>query len=90
MFRITIHHDPACTTIQIEGRLAGPCVPEAEACWRRTLAQRRNPAVRIDLTGVTQIDAAGRAFLAEVSAHGAELVASGCLMRAIVAELSRR
>jgi anti-anti-sigma regulatory factor len=89
MFRITIHDEPGLRTMRIEGRLAGPCVPEAEACWRETLAQRDNPVLRIDLTGVTMIDAAGQSFLAAVRAEGAELVASGCQMRAIVAELTR-
>jgi anti-anti-sigma regulatory factor len=90
MLRITTHDDPESLTFQLEGRLAGPWVPEVEDCWQRTLAGRRKFAVRVDLTGVTLIDAAGKAFLATAHAQGAELVASGCLMRAIVAELTKR
>jgi hypothetical protein len=37
---------------------------------------------------VTLIDAGGKAFLAAAHADGAELIACGCLMRAIVAELT--
>lgn len=88
MLRITIHDAPGSLTFQLEGRLAGPWVPEAEACWQRTTASQRQPVLRFDLTGVTMIDAAGKAFLAAAHAQGAELVASGCLMRAIVAELT--
>ena len=88
MLRITVHDDPGSLTFQLEGRLAGPWVREAEDCWRRTVAGQRGPALRFDLTGVTVIEAAGKAFLAAAHAQGVELVASGCLMRAIVAEIT--
>src|SRR5262245_47105210 len=87
MLRITIRDDPESLTFQLEGRLAGPWVREAEACWQHARASQRKP-VLFDLTGVTMIDAAGKAFLAAAHAQGVELVASGCLMRAIVAELT--
>jgi anti-anti-sigma regulatory factor len=87
MLRITIHDDPESLTLQLEGGLAGPWVQEAEDCWRRTLAGQKKPILRFDLTGVTFIDAAGKAFLAAANSQGAKLVASGCLMKAIVAEL---
>src|SRR5215468_8900077 len=88
MLRITVHETPESFIFQLEGRLVGPWVPEAEGCWRSTLARQRKPALRFDLTGVTLIDAAGKAFLAAAHAQGVELVASGCLMRAIVAEIT--
>jgi hypothetical protein len=86
MLRITLHHNPGSLTFQLEGRLAGPWVRELEDCWRSTPA--RQPVVRFDLTGVTFVDAAGKAFLAARHAEGAELLASGCLMRAFVAEIT--
>src|SRR5262245_30139516 len=88
MLRITIHDDPGSLTFQLEGRLAGPWVREAGACWQRTLASQSRPVRRFDLTGVTLIDAAGKGFLAAAHAQGVELVASGCLMRAIVGEIT--
>jgi hypothetical protein len=88
MLRITIHDEPGSVKLQLEGKLAGPWVREAEDCWRRTLAREGKSVLRFDLTGVMLIDAAGKAFLAAAYAQGAELVASGCLMRAIVAELT--
>lgn len=88
MLRITIHHHPGPLTFQIEGKLVGPWVLEAEECWRRTLASQRASILRLDLTGVTMIDAAGKAFLTAAHTQGAKLVASGCLMRAVVAELT--
>jgi hypothetical protein len=88
MLRITIHELPESTTFQIEGTLVGPWVSEAEGCWRCTRAGRPKAGQSFDLTGVTLIDAAGKAFLAAAHAHGVKLMASGCLMRAIVAELT--
>jgi anti-anti-sigma regulatory factor len=88
MFRITVHRAPGAVTFQFEGRLAGDCASEARAFWRKTTASEQMSAVRFDLTGVTSIDAAGRAFLSAAHARGTELVASGCLLRAIVAELA--
>jgi hypothetical protein len=38
---------------------------------------------------VTSIDAAGRACLAALHQQGAELVATDCLMKAVVAEITK-
>jgi hypothetical protein len=86
MLRITVHDNPKSLTFQFEGKLAGPWVQEAEACWQRT--RPRKSVLLFDLTGVIMIDAAGKAFLAAAHAQGAELIASGCLMRAIVADIT--
>jgi anti-anti-sigma regulatory factor len=89
MLRITVHDKPESLTFQLEGRLAGPWVRVAEECRQRVLAGRRRPAVRFDLAGVTFIDAAGKAYLADMHCLGAELVAVDCLTKAIVAEISK-
>ena len=87
MLRITVHDNSGALTFRLEGRLAGPWVGEVEECRQRTLAGRR-PAVRVDLTGVTFIDAAGKAYLAAMHRQGAEFVAADCLTKAIVAEIT--
>ena len=87
MLRITIHDNLESLTFQLEGRLAGAWVREVEECRQRTLAGRR-PAVRVDLTGVTFIDAAGKAYLAALHRLGAEFVAADCLTKALVAEIT--
>ena len=86
MFRTTIHSDPKTLTFRLEGRLTGPWVRELEDCWQSTRTDSGTP-VRFDLSGLTFIDATGKAFLAARHAQGAELVASGCLMKAVVAEI---
>jgi anti-anti-sigma regulatory factor len=89
MLRITVHDNLESLAFQLEGRLVGPWVGEVEACRQRTLAGRRWPVVRFDLTGVTFIDAAGKAYLADMHRQGAEFVAADCLTRAIVAEIAK-
>ena len=88
MLRISVLNNSDGVTFQLEGRLAGPWVAELGRCWRETFAGRREAALRFDLTGVTFIDATGKAFLAARHAEGAEFVAACCLMRAVVAEIT--
>jgi ABC-type transporter Mla MlaB component len=87
MLRITVHDASEALTFQLEGRLAGPWVRELEECWRDALASRREPMFRVDLTGVTSIDAAGQACLAALHREGAEFTAADCLTKAVVAEI---
>ena len=89
MLRITVHDTPQVLTFQLEGRLAGPWLRVLEACWQGTLAGQREPIVRVDLTGVTFIDAAGRACLAAMHRQGAEFIAPDCLTKAVVAEITQ-
>ncbi len=89
MLRITIHDNAGFLTFQLEGKLVGPWVRELEDCWQKTLAGHARAAVRVDLTGITALDPAGKEVLAALHARGAEFVAAGCLMRAVVAEIAR-
>jgi ABC-type transporter Mla MlaB component len=88
MLRVTVHEDPRAITFQVEGSVARPWVHEFETCWRSALAGRTQPTVRIDLTGVTHIDADGKACLASMHGQGAELIAADCLTKSIVAEIT--
>ena len=88
MLRITVHDKPGAITFQLEGRLAGPWVRELEECWQNALAGPHKPVLRVDLTGVTWINAAGKACLAALHRQGAEFVAADCLTKAIVAEIT--
>jgi anti-anti-sigma regulatory factor len=88
MLRITVHDNSESLTVQLEGRLAGPWVRELEDCWQSTRVSQRKAVLCFDLTGVTYIDAAGKEFLAAMHTQGAEFLARGCLMRAVVAEIT--
>ena len=89
MLRITVHDKPRALTFQLEGRLAGPWLRELEECWQSTPARQGNPTLCVDLTGVTFIDTEGRACLAALHRQGAEFVATDCLTKAIVEEISQ-
>ena len=89
MLRITVHDEPGALTFQLEGRLAGHWVRVLEECWQSALARQRQPTLRVDLTEVTSIDAAGRACLAALHREGTVLIAADCLTRAVVAEITR-
>ena len=89
MLRITVHDNPQGLTFQLEGMLTGPSVRVLEECWQNTLAGRRPLVLLLDLTGVTSIDAAGRACLTAMHRQGAEFIAADCLTKAIVAEITQ-
>ncbi len=89
MLRITAHDNPRVLTLRLEGRLEGPWAAELEKCWKATLASLCKPTVRVDLTGVTFIDSAGKARLAAMHRKGAEFIASDCLTKAIVEEITK-
>ena len=88
MLRITTQDNPRTLVFRLEGRLEGPWVAELEKCWRGMKAHADRPTLRVDLTGVTFVDAAGKAQLAAMHREGAEFVADDCLTKAIVAEVA--
>jgi hypothetical protein len=48
------------------------------------------PTISVDLTGVTYIDAAGKAQLANMHAHGARFIADDCMTKSVVEEIVGR
>ena len=90
MLKITGQRDAALghPSLILEGRLAGPWVVELNSCWRQISETQQHGAV-IDLTGVTFIDANGKALLTKLWQQGAELRATGCLTRCVVEEITK-
>lgn len=78
--------EPDSLSLRLEGRLAGPWVEELSASCRR-ISIRQQRCTMVDLTGVTFIDADGKALLTHLWRQGAELRASGCLTRCVVEEI---
>jgi len=87
MLRITADDKPRVLSFRLEGRLEGALVAELEKCWRGMVARAGTPAIRVDLTGVTFVDAAGKAQLTIMHREGAEFIADDCQTRAIVSEI---
>ncbi len=90
MLKITSQQDPVLQDmlLVLEGRLAGPWVEELRTYCRRAV-EHQQPCSRIDLTGVTFIDADGKLLLAQLWQQGVELRASGCLTRCLVEEIRK-
>src|SRR5258708_5822700 len=94
MLRITVHKAPGVVTFRLEGKLTGEGVDVLQEGWQfapsrqqGTIRRAELTVFRVDLTGVTSIDAVGKACLAAIYRQGAELVAADCLTKAIVAEI---
>lgn len=90
MLKITQHRDAASESVSfiLEGRLAGPWVGELDACWHQMVANQQSHTV-IDLTGVTFVDADGKALLTRMWQQGARFHAIGCLNRCVVEEITK-
>ncbi len=87
MLQISIDFAPRALTLWLEGRLTRAGVGELEMCWQGALARRQDGVLRLDLSGVTDIDSAGLKCLEAMHGRGAELVAGDSLMKAVVAEI---
>ncbi len=74
--------------MKLEGNLAGPWVRELDTCWHDVVRRRDVRRVRIDLTALCQVDAAGRELMAAMLRAGAQFVARGCVMPEVVREIS--
>jgi len=88
MLRITKNETKDSLLVRLEGKLAGPWVDELEKCLGTCKKQGDDRAVRLDLAGLTFVDDRGKELLRGLCQHGAELNATDCLMRAMVAELA--
>jgi anti-anti-sigma regulatory factor len=87
MLRITVKRTREALIFQLEGKLAPPWLAEFEACWNRTSVPAPKPIIRVDLSGVTFIDNAGKECLATMQRQGAELIATDCLTKDVVREI---
>jgi outer membrane protein len=86
MLKITIDRQQSGSTLILAGKLAGAWVPEVQNSWQAESGTAKN--LRIDLSDVTFIDADGKAMLGRLYQQGTQLIAKGCLTRAIIAEVS--
>src|SRR5215475_6947669 len=84
MLRITVHDERDAWRLQLEGRLAATLVPEARTTWSSRPGGKR---IAIDLTGVTVVDDAGCTLLEEMNQSGAQFIAGGVEMKALVSEI---
>jgi outer membrane protein TolC len=84
MLRVTVHDTQKSWRLQLEGKLAGDAVVEAERAWR---AARKDKPLEIDLRAVSCADPAGQRLLYRMHRAGAVLTAHGVAMKALVGEI---
>jgi hypothetical protein len=87
MLRISSQILPTEAIFELEGKLAGPWVQEREGCWRNAVQPDR--PLKVLLCAVTFIDEKGTQLLAEMYRQGVELVAEGCMNKALVEQIVR-
>lgn len=78
------------TVLVLEGRLAGPWIEELARCWGRLREENDGRSIRVDLDGVTFVNAPGKALLARLHEDGALLTARACMTSAIIEEIAQQ
>jgi len=73
--RITINQDPTTATLKLEGRLAGPWIPECVQAWQSLVPTLGPKKLHVDLCGLTFIDQSGAELLAQIyKKHSAQFL----------------
>jgi ABC-type transporter Mla MlaB component len=88
MLTITVEMEPTEVTFRLDGRLAVLEVRELARIWSAAVLRRPQPRILFDLTGISSMDTAGKAFLVRAQAHGAAFIAdngTGALVEEITA-----
>lgn len=78
------------STVALEGSLSGPWVDELARSLMALTVDRDPRAIDVRLDAVTFIDSAGKDLLRRIHQRGMRLLASGCMNRATVDEITRR
>ena len=89
MLKISTHENDQKVRLQIEGALAGCWVKELELTWRMARAALRGRSLWVDLTGTTRVDTAGQYLLKLMHKDGAQFLASGPAIQALISEIKR-
>lgn len=88
MLRITVHRDEQTIRLQLEGRLAGPWLEELDETFQRALADKRQPKIEVDLTGLISIDRGGKTYLESMHQRRVEFIVGDCETKSIVDEIA--
>ncbi|HEV2522564.1 MAG TPA: hypothetical protein VGT24_09300 [Candidatus Acidoferrales bacterium] len=89
MLKVTINKEKdLLESWELEGKLSGDWVKELNRCWMERVPQ---PDVRlqINLKAVSFIDDSGKRLLKEMHSRGVEIKGCGCMIRAVVEEITR-
>ncbi len=90
MMKIETKDDRGQLILQVEGRLAGACVPELERCWLGARAKQPDRKISLDLKSVLCVDLAGRRLLQCMHDAGVNFVGAGMATQDILDQLTLR
>ena len=90
MLRISLIDEIKQITLKLEGDLKGPWVGELERSWLAIAAGAPTRSVRVDLTDAGFVDAEGQILIEDMAKAGVELIATGIMMNALVADILAR
>ncbi len=88
MLRITVDQHGNPIALKLEGKLKGPWVTELEHCWQSVRHDCDGKRLRVELSNVTFVEEPGKILLTEMVHSGAELVATGPMMKSILEEIA--
>lgn len=89
MLKITVDKIGEVTKFKLEGKLAGPWVPELERSWLTAKTSCRGECVTVDLSEVGYVDAEGQKLLERMRREGVHLHASGVMTKSIIEQIER-
>jgi hypothetical protein len=84
MMRVSEIGEGSKRHLLVEGALSGEWVDVLEKYWLEEQMPSNGGPVFIDLSGVTWIDARGRELLARMIEDGAQLRATGVMIKAVI------
>jgi hypothetical protein len=90
MLRVTIKKEHSFETWELEGKLCGDWVKELERCWNDRPSSGDGPSLQIHLKEVSYIDTAGKKLLIAMHDCGVEIKGCGCMVKAVVEEITRQ
>ena len=90
MLKIETKNAAGQLILQVQGRLAGACVPELRRCWESARAEQPEGQIAIDLKNVTYVDAQGRELLQAMHDAGVVFLHAGMATQDILDELTPR
>ena len=90
MFRITSRIDGDEIVLKVEGCLMREWVRELNACWVAAAADPQRRRIRVDLTDVYHVDAAGQALMTAMYRGGVRFVTRGCVLPELVREIAEQ
>jgi anti-anti-sigma regulatory factor len=90
MIRIRQIHEGEKPVLLVEGKLSGEGVQVLENCWLEAPHTPKGGRMRVDLSGVSWVDAKGRELIARMIQDGIDLRATGVMTSAIIEEIAEK